>query len=201
MSFVFRKSMFGFNKEDVLACVNELLDKTAAISGELESERKSHSEKEADLKNRLSDLGVSLNDANSEIARLQKENEQLTEEVREFRNEKEKLERLGEIIGKLYLVSKMNAEQIARSAKESRLALDKELETQLAAAEKASERLSELARGITDSSTKYTGDLAAVSDSLTETKKLIGKSLSELRRSEKALDQMGDAAAKSISER
>ena len=40
MSFVFRKSMFGFNKDDVLACVNELLDKTAAISGELESERK-----------------------------------------------------------------------------------------------------------------------------------------------------------------
>lgn len=191
MSVVFRKSMFGFNKDDVLNYINELFGKINAIEADF-------NEKNDKQKKEIIELSESLNNANQNIAKLMVENDSLLEEVQKLRSEKEKIERLSDVIGKLYLVSKLNAETITRSAKETKKKLDAEIESELKIVEEAEKRLSELKDEITLSSSEYTDKLGSITDSLNQTKQIIKKNDKQSFKSEVELNNLLEAANTTI---
>lgn len=191
MSVVFRKSMFGFNKDDVLNYINELFSKINAIEADF-------NEKNDKQKKEIIELSESLNNANQNIAKLMVENDSLLEEVQKLRSEKEKIERLSDVIGKLYLVSKLNAETITRSAKETKKKLDAEIESELKIVEEAEKRLSELKDEITLSSSEYTDKLGSITDSLNQTKQIIKKNDKQSFKSEVELNNLLEAANTTI---
>lgn len=191
MSVVFRKSMFGFNKDDVLNYINGLFDKINALEADFNN-------KSSAQKNEIVELSESLNNANQSIAKLMVENDALLDEVTKLRAEKEKIERLSDVIGKLYLVSKLNAETITRSAKETKKKLDLEIESELKIVEEAEKRLSELKDEISSSSTEYTEKLSSITDSLNQTKQIIKKNDKQSFKSEVELNSLLEAANTTI---
>ena len=149
-------------------------------------------------KKEIIELSESLNNANQNIAKLMVENDSLLEEVQKLRSEKEKIERLSDVIGKLYLVSKLNAETITRSAKETKKKLDAEIESELKIVEEAEKRLSELKDEITLSSCEYTDKLGSITDSLNQTKQIIKKNDKQSFKSEVELNNLLEAANTTI---
>ncbi len=191
MSVVFRKSMFGFNKDDVLGYINELYGKINALEEEF-------NKKSAEQKNEITELSSSLVNANQNIKDLMSENDKLNSEVTKLRAEKEKIDRLSDVIGKLYLVSKLNAETITRSAKETKRKLDNEIESQLKIVEEAEKRLTELKDEVALSSVEYSEKIAGITASLSETKEIIKKNDNVAYKSEVELNELLTAANNTV---
>ena len=158
MPMVFRKSVLGFNKEDVLKYINELFDKITKL------EEKSK-EKEQELNNEISDLNACIDGANKNIEALITENERVIkvgdglrndiavrdEEIARlnslldvYRSKEQEINDIAEIIGKLYMVSKLNADTIIRTAHESKLESEAEVRRNIDAIEDAQRMFDDL---------------------------------------------------------
>ena len=158
MPMVFRKSVLGFNKEDVLKYINELFDKITKL------EEKSK-EKEQELNNEISDLNACIDGANKNIEALIAENERVIkvgdglrndiavrdEEIARlnslldvYRSKEQEINDIAEIIGKLYMVSKLNADTIIRTAHESKLESEAEVRRNIDAIEDAQRMFDDL---------------------------------------------------------
>lgn len=191
MSVFFRKSLLGYNVEDVKKYIDGLYKKITATDEEHKSEI-------AKNKNTILELSESLNNANHNISELIKENEKLNLEVEAFRAEKEKITQLSEVIGKLYLVSKLNAESIITSATSIKRKTVEEAEFNMQLIEQAHSKLQELTMNVNSSSAEYTDKLQTVANSLTETKASIKKDYKALHRSEQKLNEIDNAVSESV---
>ncbi len=198
MSAQFKKALFGFNRNEVAEFINDMLWKSNALESELKAAKEASQSKEAELLNRIEELESELSSVKSTAARLEEENRKLGAELDEFKHNEAKLREVGNAMGKLYLVSRMNAEQLARSAEQSRAALEKELKKQLASAVGTAQRLTELSASVSDSSRECAREADEVVDSIDETKRIINRSLEELRSSSNELDRLGTAARLSL---
>ena len=191
MSVFFRKSLLGYNVEDVKKYIDGLFKKMSDSDDE-------HKKEIAKNKELILELSESLNNANQNILNLISENEKLTDEVEHYRAEKEKISQLSEVIGKLYLVSKLNAESIITSATSIKRKTVEEAEFNMRLIEEAHLKLQELTTSVNASSLEYTDKLNTVANSLTETKESIKKDYKAMNRSEQKLKDVDSAVADSV---
>lgn len=183
MSVYFRKSVLGFNKDDVKKYIEEMHTKMSNNDAENKKVINEH-------KNTIMELSESLNNANENIARLIVENDNMLAELEAFRAEKDKISQLSEVIGKLYLVSKLNAESIINSAKDIKNKSVTEAEYNIQLIEETQEKLDMLAKEINKSSADYNNAVENITNSLIDAKGAISNNYKRIRRSEEKLNEV-----------
>ena len=191
MSVFFRKSLLGYNVEDVKKYIDGLFKKISDSDEE-------HKKEIAKNKELILELSESLNNANQNISELISQNDNLTAEVEHYRAEKEKITQLSEVIGKLYLVSKLNAESIITSATSIKRKTVEEAEFNMQLIEEAHQKLQELTDNVNATSLEYTDKIQSVATSLNETKDSIKKDYRTMNRSEQKLKDIDTAVADSV---
>ncbi len=156
MSVGFRKSLFGFNSDDVMEYIS-----------------KTHNEfvqKETVLNEKIENLNTELDDAKAQISSIIDEKEQLEAKLKEYTDKYEEIERLSQNIGKLYLVAENNANSVMESAKQSKQISAEEISKNIAVADSTFASLSELKEEITKTSAEFSAKLQELMLSLEATK-------------------------------
>lgn len=117
MSATFRKSLFGFNSDDVMAYIQK--------------SHKEHTEKETVLSEKVEKLNNELSVANANVSDLSEKNAELEAELKNFKDKYDEIERLAQNIGKLYVVANANANAIMQTAKENQEISENQVEQNL----------------------------------------------------------------------
>ena len=152
MAVGFKKSLFGFNCDDVMQYI--------------ERSQKSFAEKEKDLANQVEELSKSLDLSNENYRKLNDEKELIAKKLADFSEKYEEIERLSENIGKLYLVAQANAQAImANSEKNANLA-NSEVEKNISAINDAHESLDSLRKSVIQTSNEFLGEIDGLISSL-----------------------------------
>ena len=141
MSIGFRKSLFGFNSDDVLSYIDET--------------HKKFSEKEASLNEKIASLDSTLATLNAQLAEVKNAKADVEAQLKEYTDKYEEIERLSQNIGKLYLVAQSNAKSIMQNSAENKDTVNKEVEKNLYSIDRAHESLSELKASIMQTSTDF----------------------------------------------
>ena len=163
MAVGFKKSLFGFNCDDVMKYI--------------ERSQKSFAEKEKDLANQVEELSKSLDLSNENYRKLNDEKELIAKKLADFSEKYEEIERLSENIGKLYLVAQANAQAImANSEKNANLA-NSEVEKNISAINDAHESLDSLRKSVIQTSNEFLGEIDGLISSLNETKETIAANI------------------------
>lgn len=191
MSMVFRKSVLGFNKDDVLSYINGLFEKINQIEQAGEAQKQ-------ELNQQLVEISSRLNEANTEIRDLAAENERLNNEIASFRQERDKLTELSEVIGKLYLVSKLNADSVIRSAKDMKNRTEEEIQKNLSVIEATQSVLNEMKDKVLATSDNYSESLNEVVGSLDEAKAVLESGHKAQQKAEKNMNALHAAAEASV---
>ena len=159
MSIGFRKSLFGFNCNDVL----EYIEK---------AHRKFKIKTDA-LNEKAEELKVELNLSKENYEKLLEEKNIINEKLDAFTQKADEIERLSENIGKLYLVSQANAQAIMSNAQESSALANSEVEKNLSAIDEAHISLEELRQSITKTSDDFIKEVDILLNSLNKTREQI----------------------------
>ena len=160
MSVGFRKSLFGFNCDDVVSYV--------------EKTHKAFTEKEIVLNEQIEDLKSENSSIREQIAAITAEKAEIEAKLKEFTDKYDEIDRLSKNIGKLYLVAKSNAQTIMKEAQESADLSRKEAELNINTIINAQESLGALKEDIVNTSAKFASDIDALGVSLEETRRKIG---------------------------
>ncbi len=159
MGIGFRKSLFGFNCEDVI----NYIEKT----------HHAFVDKESALNCKVEELNNELNLSKEECEKLNAEKERVSAELNEFNEKYDEIRRLSDNIGKLYLVAQANARAIMDNAtRSSELAAD-EVERNVGSIDSAHESLDSLKEKILKTSDEFAGKVDELMNSLAETKRQI----------------------------
>lgn len=159
MSVGFRKSLFGFNCDDVV----EYVEKT----------HKAYTEKEIELKEQIEDLKSENIAAKEQLSLLTAEKALVEARLKEFTDKYDEIERLSKNIGKLYLVAKSNAETIMKEAQSGADAARKEAEKNITSIMSAHESLKSVKSDIANTSAKFVKDIDELGKSLYEVREKI----------------------------
>ncbi len=159
MSVGFRKSLFGFNCDDVVAYV--------------EKTHKAFTVKEIELKEQIEDLKSENDAAKEQLAALTAEKTEIEAKLKEFTDKYDEIERLSKNIGKLYLVAKSNAETIMKEAQSGADIARKEAERNITSIMNAHQSLSNVKNDIVNTSAKFAKDIDALGESLYEARERI----------------------------
>ena len=127
MSVGFRKSLFGYNQDDVIEYVKKL--------------HNNFSLKEDSFKKQLADLENKINSLNKDLAVLESEKSELNAKLSEYNAKKSEMDRLSENIGKLYMVSQANAKTIMANAEENSKIANMDIEKNVSAIEETHKAL------------------------------------------------------------
>ncbi len=159
MSAGFRKSLFGFNCEDVMEYI--------------EKSQKNFTEREKDLSEQVEKLSSELELSNDNYRKLNEEKETISKKLEEFNEKYEEIGRLSENIGKLYLVAQANARAImANSEKNAGLAAA-QVQKNLSTLEEAHTSLDELKKNIVKTTDEFVGEVDALISSLNDAREQI----------------------------
>lgn len=161
MAAGFRKSLFGFNCEDVIAYVKKMHD--------------SFSEKEIELKSEIGNLNQKIDEYNSEHERLLLEKAEIEKTLAEYNAKSAEIERLSENIGKLYLVAQTNARAIMNNAEENSKIANDEISKNLDTISDTHLALRELRESIATTSANFSKEIEVLMQSLSVTKSKIVK--------------------------
>ena len=156
MSVGFRKSLFGYNQDDVIEYVKKL--------------HNNFSLKEDSFKKQLADLENKINSLNKDLAVLENEKASLSEKLSEYNTKKSEMDRLSENIGKLYMVSQANAKTIMANAEENSKIANMEIEKNVSAIEETHKALEGLKQSINETSQNFTKEVESLMRSLEEAK-------------------------------
>lgn len=176
MSVGFRKSLFGFNCDDVLSYIEKM--------------HKAHTEKEIVLKEQIGDLeaqNVSLKEQISDIA---KEKAEIEAQLKEFTDKYDEIERLSQNIGKLYLVAKSNAQSIMKEAETSAEIARKEVLRNIASIDGAQKSLNNVKEDVVNTSAEFAKEIAALSKSLNDARYQIEAHETAVTKSEEEYRQL-----------
>ena len=163
MAIGFRKSLFGFNCDDVMKYI--------------ERSQKSFAEKEKDLTNQVEELSKSLDLSNENYRKLNDEKELIAKKLADFSEKYEEIERLSENIGKLYLVAQANAQAIMANSEENANLANSEVEKNLSAINDAHESLDSLRKSVIQTSNEFLCEIDGLISSLNETKETIAANI------------------------
>ncbi len=163
----FKKSLFGFDCDDVIEYIQKL--------------QKKHSDIESGLNEKIENLNGTIELLNEKIDEINKSKAVLEAELQKYIDKQEEIERISENIGKLYLVSKSNAQTIMENAEESRKAARIEIEKNLAVIEQAHQALKEIKENVTNNSKDFSQKIDQLSNELEATKEGVRISSAESR--------------------
>ncbi len=155
----FKKSLFGFNREDVINYI--------------EKNHRKFSEIEESLKAEISVLKSELSKTLEEKEKLNTEKQQLDKKLQEFNAKYEEIERLSENIGKLYLVAQTNAEAIIENTESSAKLITDEVNRNLYTIGEAHQSLAELRNNIAVTSKGFVDEVDSLMKSLNDTRRQI----------------------------
>lgn len=156
MSIGFRKSLFGFNSDDVI----EYIEKT----------HKDFVEKETVLKEQLDDLNNELSSAKQQIGEILAEKSNIEAELKKFTDKYDEIERLSQNIGKLYLVAETNANSVIESAKENKEITDNQIAKNIECADNAYLSLAKLNEEINKTTAEFSARVNTLMLSLQKAK-------------------------------
>ncbi|MCQ2441207.1 MAG: hypothetical protein MJ076_04865 [Clostridia bacterium] len=156
MSVGFRKSLFGFNSDDVM----NYIQKT----------HKEFSQKETELNEIADQLKSELNSIKQELEELKIQKEMTERELKEYTDKQEEIERLSQNIGKLYLVAQTNAKAIMKNSEENLENARKEVDGNLSKIDEAHRSLEELKEKILRTSTDFAVQVDGLISSLSSTR-------------------------------
>ena len=162
MSVGFRKSIFGFNQEDVIEYIRKLHD--------------SFAEKEKALNGKAEQLKDEIRNLQNENRELELQKSRIEEQLGEYRLKSQEMQRLSENIGKLYLVARTNAESIMNNAKKDSEIAREEIDRNLSAIDQAHTAMDELRRSVMATAENFTKEIEDLSKSLTHTKEQLSES-------------------------
>ena len=176
MAVGFKKSLFGFNCDDVMDYI--------------ERSQKSFAQKQKDSTNQVEVLSKSLDLSNDNFCKLNEEKELIAKKLADFSEKYEEIERLSENIGKLYLVAQANAQAImANSEKNANLA-NKEVEKNLSAINDAHESLDSLKKSVMQTSNEFLSEIDGLISSLNETKETISANIASYGEHKNQFDEV-----------
>lgn len=182
MSAGFRKSLFGFNCQDVI----EYIEKT----------HKSFVQKEKDLNTKVEGLVKELDISKADCKKLILEKEQLDKKLAEFNEKYDEIERLSENIGKLYLVAQANAQAIMENSENSAKITREEVDKNLFTIDEAHESLKELRASITKTSEDFVNEVDKLMSSLTVTRDKITSNTISTETAKKQFDEVYNSIVK-----
>ncbi len=159
MSVGFRKSLLGFNCEDVMSYI--------------ESSHKAFSKKEKDFKEKIDELDGVIKNVNAELENIKEAKAQVEAELKSYTDKREEIERLSQNIGKLYLVAQSNAQAIMKNSDESRTLAENEIARNLGSINEAHEALDQLKERVLKTSNDFISEVEALIGSLNDTKDII----------------------------
>ncbi len=165
MALGFRKSLFGFNQEDVTDYISRQAVKNTQIQTELNTKIKENEKQ-------IASLIEAVNIANEE-------NGNITKQLDFYREKYEEVKTLSDNIGKLYLVAQSNAKAIMSAANEAKTATDSEIQQNIAAIDAANEALNSIKLKINDLCDNFTSDVEKLNQTLKNTKSIIENSTTE----------------------
>lgn len=170
MSVGFRKSLFGFNCDDV----TEYVQKT----------HKDFAEKEIELNEQIEDLNSETASLKEQLREISAEKIEIEAKLKEFTDKYDEIERLSKNIGKLYLVAKSNAQTIMDESMAAANAARKEAQKNITSIMNAHKSLGDVKENIVSTSAKFAKDFDYLGKSLYEVKEDIEKHESAVVKSE-----------------
>ena len=117
MSVGFRKSLFGFNCDDVIEYV--------------QNTHKKFSDKENALNDKIACLDKTIATINAQLEDVKAAKAAVEAQLKEYTDKYDEIERLSQNIGKLYLVAQANAKSIMQNSAENRDIANREVEKNL----------------------------------------------------------------------
>jgi len=182
MAIGFRKSLFGFNSDDVISYI--------------ERTHKSYAEKEAVLKVKIKELDNSLATANDELEAIKQAKEKIEEELKVYTDKYVEIERLSQNIGKLYLVAQANANSIMQASQESSELSRKEVVRNLTSIEDAHGSLNELKTEILRTSAGFAAKVEVLMSELEATREKINQNISTISENTAVYDAVYNEVSK-----
>lgn len=141
MSVGFRKSLFGFNCDDVIEYI--------------EQSHKKFSAKENELNQKIDSLDSTIANVNAQLEELKVAKAAVEAQLKEYTDKYDEIERLSQNIGKLYLVAQANAKSVMQNAAENRDITNREVEKNLHSIDNAHEQLAALKAEIMQTSNDF----------------------------------------------
>ena len=141
MSVGFRKSLFGFNCDDVINYVQE--------------SHKKFSAKENELNEKIDSLDQTIATINAQLEDVKAAKAAVEEQLKEYTDKHDEIERLSQNIGRLYLVAQTNAKSIMQNSTENRDITNREVEKNLHSIDNAHEQLAALKAEIMQTSNEF----------------------------------------------
>lgn len=176
MALGFRKSLFGYNQEDVAEYINRQAVKNTEIQTELNAKLKSNAEQ--------------IKELNEKLEKLSSENSELNEKLEFYREKYEEVKTLSDNIGKLYLVAQTNAKAIMSAADDAKNATNSEIEQNMAVINSTNEMLNSLKAKVTEMCDSFTADVDKLNSTLLDTKAVIESSSCEQRENAENFDKL-----------
>ena len=161
MAIGFRKSLFGYNQDDVIEYVKKL--------------HNNFKEKEQTFKADINALEDKINNLLENEVKLNAEKAELTSKLNEFTAKQAEMERLSENIGKLYLVANTNAKTIMANAEANSKLAEDEVSKNVSAIEETHTALNDLRSSINETAQSFTNEITALIESLEGAKSKISK--------------------------
>ena len=152
MSVGFRKSLFGFNCDDVIEYI--------------EQSHKKFSEIENELNQKIDTLDTTIANVNTQLDDVKAAKAAVEAQLKEYTDKYDEIERLSQNIGKLYLVAQANAKSIMQNSAETRDITNREVEKNLHSIDNAHEALAALKAEIMQTSDDFVNKVDTLVTSL-----------------------------------
>ncbi|MDO4608826.1 MAG: hypothetical protein Q4B40_06515 [Clostridia bacterium] len=159
MSVGFRKSLFGFNCDDVIEYV--------------EQSHKKFSEKENELNQKIEALDNTIANINSQLEDVKNAKSAVEVQLKEYTDKYDEIERLSQNIGRLYLVAQANAKSIMQNSTDNKDIANKEVERNLGSIDDAHEALDALKAEIMQTSADFVKKVDTLVSSLSNAREQI----------------------------
>ena len=156
----FRRSLMGFNRDDVLQYISNEDKKNTKKINSLNAEI-------VDLKNKISSLNTQLNI---------------------YKDKEEEINRLADSIGALYIIAKNNAEIILENAKQSKLAASEEINKNLELLNSAQENYVEIKQTVLSLTNAFSQSVNNAIASLKDTENIIEEKMNKADEVEKIFE-------------
>ena len=165
MSVGFRKSLFGFNCDDVIDYI--------------EQSHKKFSEKESQLNQKIDTLDATIETINAQLEDVKSAKTAVEAQLKEYTDKYDEIERLSQNIGKLYLVAQANAKAVMQNSADNRDIANREVEKNLHSIDNAQESLAALKTEIMQTSADFVAKVDTLVSSLNSAREQINTNNTE----------------------
>lgn len=167
MSVGFRKSLFGFNCDDVIEYI--------------EQSHKKFSEKESELNQKIDTLDNTIATVNAQLEDVKSAKAAVEAQLKEYTDKYDEIERLSQNIGKLYLVAQTNAKSIMQNSAQTRDIANREVEKNLHSIDNAHEQLAALKAEIMQTSNDFVNKVDTLVTSLATAREQVAQKNNDTR--------------------